>query len=339
LSADVTDSLFLQGALRYENYEDFDSEILFQLAGRLELTDNWNARASIGTGFRAPTPGQQGTVNVSTRLPDGIPVATGLFPAGGPVAQALGATPLKPELSNSFTIGLTGSIGEMDLTVDYYRIDIDDRTNAISTRAVSTDPTSGSAYANYQALDAAGVAGANSIGGVFYFTNAFDSRTEGVDVVATLPLGDSTAISAAINYTENSFESDPSVYLNAENRYDFVNADPQWRGIFTGIQQLGDDLQLIARLQWFGESTNSNSGGSGPGGLRFQTLPDFYQFDLEGQWQINDMFNLSAGARNVFDEYPDEDTISDFCCGRVYSSGTFVPWQGGYYYARLRADF
>ena len=108
--------------------------------------------------------------------------------------------------------------------MDYYRIDIDDRTNAISTRAVSTDPTSGSAYANYQALDAAGVAGANSIGGVFYFTNAFDSRTEGVDVVATLPLGDSTNISAAINYTENSFESDPSVYLNAENRYDFVNA-------------------------------------------------------------------------------------------------------------------
>ena len=234
------------------------------------MTDAWNARASIGTGFRAPTPGQQGTVNVSTRLPDGIPVATGLFPAGGPVAQALGATPLKPELSNSFTIGLTGSIGEMDLTVDYYRIDIDDRTNAISTRAVSTDPTSGSAYANYQALDAAGVAGANSIGGVFYFTNAFDSRTEGVDVVATLPLGDATNISAAINYTENSFESDPSVYLNAENRYDFVNADPQWRGIFTGIQQLGDDLQLIARLQWFGESTNSNSGGSGPDGLRFQ---------------------------------------------------------------------
>ena len=73
----MTDGLFLQGALRYENYEDFDSEILFQLAGRLELTDTWNARASIGTGFRAPTPGQQGTVNVSTRLPDGIPVATG----------------------------------------------------------------------------------------------------------------------------------------------------------------------------------------------------------------------------------------------------------------------
>jgi iron complex outermembrane receptor protein len=338
LNGDVTDNLFLQGAVRYENYEDFDSEVLFQLAGRLMLTDNWNARASIGTGFRAPTPGQQGTVNVSTRLPDGIPIATGLFPAGGPVAQALGASPLKPEKSNNFTIGLTGSVGDLDLTVDYYRIDIDDRTNAISTRAVSTDPTSGDAYANFLALDSAGVAGANTIGGVFYFTNAFDSRTEGFDIVASYPLAENTNLSAAVNYTENSFESDPSNYLNAEGRYDFVNFDPQWRGIFTGTHQLGD-LQLIARLQWFGESTNSNSGGTGPGGLRFQTLPDFYQFDLEGQWQINDMFELSAGARNLFDEYPDRDTIGDYCCGRVYSSGTVVPWQGGYYYARLRADF
>jgi iron complex outermembrane receptor protein len=54
LSGDVTDALFMQGAVRYENYDDFDSEVLFQLAGRLVLTDNWNARASIGTGFQSP---------------------------------------------------------------------------------------------------------------------------------------------------------------------------------------------------------------------------------------------------------------------------------------------
>jgi iron complex outermembrane receptor protein len=341
LSADVTDSLYLQGAVRYENYEDFDSEVLFQLAGRLMLTDNWNARASIGTGFRAPTPGQQGTVNVSTRLPDGFPVASGLFPAGGPVAQALGASALRPETSNNFTIGVTGTLGEMDLTIDYYRIDIDDRTNAISPRNVSTDPTSGAAYQNFLALDGAGVAGANTIGQVQYFTNAFDSRTEGFDIVASIPLewaAGTTNFSAAMNYTENSFETSPAGFLNAEAQYDFVNADPQWRGIFTAMHAV-NDFNIIARLSWFGESTNSNSGGTGPNGLRFQDLPDFYQFDLEGQWQINDMFRLSAGARNLFDEYPDRDTISDFCCGRVYSSGTVVPWQGGYYYARLRADF
>ncbi len=342
LSADVTDQLFLQGAVRYENYDDFDSEVVYQLAGRFEVTDTIALRGSIGTGFRAPTPGQQGTVNVSTRLPNGFPVATGLFPANGPVAAALGATPLRPETSDNYTIGMTAAFGELDLTLDYYRIDIADRTNAISTRDVSTDPTSGDAFANFQALDAAGVAGANSIGGVFYFTNAFDTITEGFDIVASYPIdfGDAgtTTLSAAMNYTTNEFDSDASLFLNAEERFDFVNGDPEWRGIFTGIHNVGD-FNIIARLSWFGESTNSNSGGTGPGGLRFQELPNFFQTDLEAQWQINDMFQLSAGGRNIFDEYPDRDTISDFCCGRIYSSGTVVPWQGGYYYARLRADF
>ena len=52
-----------------------------KLAGLYRLDDTWAFRASLGTGFRAPTPGQQGTTNVSTRLPNGFPVATGLFPA------------------------------------------------------------------------------------------------------------------------------------------------------------------------------------------------------------------------------------------------------------------
>ena len=342
LSADITDNFYGQAAVRYENYDDFDSEVLVQLAGRLAVNDSVNLRASFGTGFRAPTPGQQGTVNVSTRLPNGFPVATGLFPAGGPVAQALGASALRPEKSDNFTLGMTANWGDLDLTLDWYRIDIDDRTNAISTRDVSTDPTSGDAYDNFLALDAAGVAGANSIGGVFYFTNAFDTRTTGVDIVANYPVewGDAgtTTLTAAVNYNKESFESDPSAFLNAENRFDFINGDPNWRGVFTANHSVGA-LNIIGRLSWFGESTNSNTGGTGPDGLRFQDLPDFYQFDLEGQYQINDMFRISAGARNVFDEFPDEDTISDFCCGRIYSSGTVVPWQGGYYYARIRADF
>ncbi|MFK7863782.1 MAG: TonB-dependent receptor plug domain-containing protein, partial [Pseudohongiellaceae bacterium] len=342
ISADITDQLFMQGALRYEDYEDFGSEIVYQIAGRYEINDTFALRGSVGTGFRAPTPGQQGTINVSTRLPDGVPIAQGLFPPGGPVAAALGATGLAPETSQNYTFGFTAALGDLDLTVDYYRIDIDDRTNAISPLTVSTDPTSGSAFANFQALENAGVAGANTIGRVQYFTNAFDSRTEGFDIVASYPLdfGDagSTTLSAAMNYTENSFESDPSQFLNAENQFDFINGDPQWRGIFTAMHNVAD-FNIIARVSWFGEAENSNTGGTRPDGLRVQTLPNFFQTDIEGQWQINDMLRLSVGGRNVFDEFPDRDEISDFCCGRIYSSGTVVPWQGGYYYARLRADF
>jgi iron complex outermembrane receptor protein len=339
LSADVSDNLFLQAAVRYEDYDDFDSELVGKIAGKLNVTDNFGIRASFGTGFRAPTPGQQGTINVSTRLPNGFPVATGLFPAGGPVAQALGAVPLKPELSDNYTLGFTANFGELDFTVDFYRIDIEDRTRAISTRDVSTDPTSGDAYDNYLALSAAGVAGAESIGGVFYFTNAFDTSTQGMDIVATYPLewanAGVTTLTGSLNYNKEQFETDPSAVLNAETQFDFENFEPNWRGVFTARHVI-EDLALIGRLSWYGEYTNSNTGGSP---LRFQTFDDIYFLDLEAQYQINDMFKVSLGGRNLFDEYPETDAISDYCCGRLYSSGTAVDWQGAYYYGRITADF
>jgi len=339
LSADITDNLFLQAATRYEDYDDFGQELVGKLAGRYRFNDNLALRGSVGTGFRAPTPGQQGTTNVSTRLPDGFPIAVGLFPAGGPVAGALGASPLKPELSTNYTLGITGSIADLDVTLDLYRIDLDDRMQAVSTQDVSTDPTSGAAYDNYLALANAGVVGAETIGGVNWFTNAFDTRNQGVDLVATLPVdwGDAgvTRFQVSMNYNKAEYTSEVGPLFNIESQYDFENFDPNFRGVFTANHAIGD-FTIIGRLNWFGESTNSQRSS---GTLDFQDIDDIYMFDLEAQWQINDMFRISAGGRNIFDEYPPRDTISDYCCGRVYSSGTVVPWQGGYYFARLTADF
>ena len=85
----------------------------------IRLTDSVNLRGSVGTGFRAPTPGQQGTTNVSTRLPDGLPVATGLFPALSNVGQALGAEALKPETSVNYSLGLSGNFDELTVNVRF----------------------------------------------------------------------------------------------------------------------------------------------------------------------------------------------------------------------------
>ena len=58
---------------------------------------------------------------------------------------------------------------------------------------------------------------------------------------------------------------------------------------------------------------------------------------------LNENFRVSVGGRNIFDEFPDEidRTVNDndYCCGRVYASGSIVPWQGGYWYLRFNADF
>jgi iron complex outermembrane receptor protein len=337
LSTDVTDNLFLQAAIRYEDYDDFDAETVVKFAGLYRFTDNFALRGSIGTGFRAPTPGQQGTINVSTRLPNGFPVATGLFPAGGPVAQALGASPLAPETSTNYTIGFTTNVGQLDLTVDFYRIDLDDATYAISTRDVSTDPTSGAAYNNYLLLDNAGVAGANSIGGVLYFANGFDVSSKGVDIVASYPLdfgsAGNTNLSMALSYNKKAFESDPSAYRNEEAQFDYVNYNPNLRGVFTAAHVV-NDLSLIARASYWGESENANSGTS-----RRQVQDATWFVDLEAQYQINDTLRIAAGGRNVFDEYPNKGNIGDTCCGRIYESGSVLDWNGSYWFARLTADF
>ena len=334
LSTDISDSLFVQGAIRYEDYDDFDSEVTAKIAAQLDITDTFAMRGSIGTAFRAPTPGQQGTTNVSTRLPNGFPVATGLFPAGGPVARALGAVALEPEKSDNLTLGFVANFGDLDVTVDFYQIDIEDSTNAVSTRDVSTDPTSGDAYQNYLKLDAAGVAGANSIGGVFYFANGFDTTTKGMDIVATYPLTQNTNLTAAINYNDTEFDSDPSAYLNVEDQFDFENLLSDWRGVYTVTHDM-NNLRLLARASYYGEWENSNR-NPWP---NIQKYDATWFIDLEATYQFNDNWRFTLGGRNVGDEYPEKDAISDYCCGRDYASGSYVDWQGAYYYGRVSVDF
>ncbi len=343
ISADLTDALFVQAAIRYEDYSDFGEETVGKLAGLYRFTDAFAVRASVGTGFRAPTPGQQGTTNVSTRLPNGFPVATGLFPASGEVASALGAVPLTAETSTNWTLGFTADIGEMSLTLDYYNIAIDDRFRAISTLDVSPDPTSGSAYDNYLALVNAGVVGAETIGGVFYFQNALDTTTQGFDIVASYPFawanGQDTTVQLAFNWNETEIDADPLDVVNPEDSFDLENAAPNTRWNLTGVHTFNDAWSVMARIRYYGEYENSDN--TDP--LSIQSLDAVAFFDLEANWQLNDNWRFTLGGRNIFDEYPDKtDRIAsdnDFCCGRTYQSSSVVPWQGGYYYGRIRVDF
>lgn len=332
VSTDVSEALFLQGALRYEDYSDFGSELVGKVAFRYTLNDDFNLRGSVGNGFRAPTPGQQGTTNVSTRLPNGLPVATGLFPAISPVGQALGAEALSPEKSLNYTLGVTGSIDALNITLDLYRIELEDRFYAVSTLDVSTDPTSGDAYENYLKLDAAGVAGANSIGGVNYFQNAFDTVTQGVDFVATYTLDD-TVFTSSINFNKTEIDSDASAYLNAEDQFDVENATPDWRSVLSAKHNF-EEFSLLVRANVYGSYENAIDSAA----TNIQKYGSTVFFDVEGNYQLSDGLSIAAGVRNIFDEYPDTDAGDD-CCGNVYWSSNIVDWQGGFYYARLNYVF
>jgi iron complex outermembrane receptor protein len=347
-SADITEDFFGQVAVRFEDYSDFGNETVAKVAGRYRLNDVFALRGSVGTGFRAPTPGQQGTINVATILPFGVPIASGTFPPGGPVAQALGATQLAPETTVNYTLGLTADFDSgLTVTLDWYQIEIDDRTRFVSGRDVSTDPTAGAAFANFQALQAANVAGAETIGEVRFLTNAFDSVTSGVDIVATYPVewsnGQSTVFSAAMNYNDLQAEGDNiGTFLDNEDLFDFENGQPQMRGILSAMHSVGA-WTVTGRASYFGEYENSQEVRNGGPLLGVQTFGAEWFVDLEGAYQINDTFRLSVGGRNIFDEYPDQLNAEigqrDQCCGRIFDSASVLPWQGGYYYTRLNMDF
>lgn len=344
-SADLTDALFVEVAGRFENYSDFGETTNGKIAARWSVTPNINIRGSVGTGFRAPTPGQLATTNVSTRFPAGEPVASGLFPASNPVSQFLGAEELKPEKSTNYSLGATGSFGPLSVTLDLYKIDISDQFYASRSITVTSEIR--------DQLIAAGVPGADTIGAVQFFQNAFDSSTEGVDLVVTY-LADwgatgTTAFTLSSNFNTFSVEqvNIDGLFLE-EDVYDFENGTPNFRTTFTVSHSIGA-YTFLGRANYYGEYSPSQcftgaaaDGYSCPGGLITEDSGSEILFDLEASYAYDDTTKFTIGARNITNEYPyepDYNNLRETGNGRIYRSDSIVDWQGGFVYLKATKSF
>ena len=203
----------------------------------------------------------------------------------------------------------------------------------ISSLPVSTDPDSGAAYTNYLALEAANVSGASGLGAVGWFTSAYDVSVSGYDLVATYPIdwdAGTTELGLTLGYNEREFESDPSAFLNAEAQADYVNYNPNTRMILS-MTHVWSDYVLMLRGSYWGESENYNGG-------TIQVHDPLWMTDAELMY-VGDEITLSFGVRNLFDEYPAKGTVGDTCCGRIYESGSVVPWTGGHYFIKAKREF
>jgi iron complex outermembrane receptor protein len=342
VSADVTDKLLVQAAIRYEDYSDFGSATVGKIAARYYLTDNFAIRGSAGTGFRAPTPGQQFTTNIRTSFPFGVPVNVGLFPPTSPAAAALGAQPLDAEDTVNYTLGFTASVGDLSLTVDWYQIEIEGRVNSVTNRPVSSNPAS-DGFANFQLLVANNVPNPESLGELNWYENSFDTVNTGVDIVATYNYdwgnGHATDFTFAYNYNQQELEGNVSQFFSPFSQFNFEE-NPLRSNTITSATHRFNDFTFVARGRFFGEysvAQRPSSGVSIDGSIfESQTFDPELYIDLEGQYQFNDKLRFTVGARNAFDEYPDEIRLSQLDTrGRIYHSGSPLPWAGGYYYGRV----
>lgn len=333
IEADVTEKLMLGVAGRYEDFSDFGGQSTGKIAARFKITPTLSVRATASTGFRAPTPGQAQTRNVTTGFDPGNPnpISRGTIPASDPIARFFGARPLKPEESDNLSIGIVANpLANLSLTIDAYRIKVKDRIALSGNIDISPQQA--------QELEAAGFAGATSLGTIRFLTNDFDTTTEGVDVVAkyAADLGKLgvTSLAAVYNYNSTSVDRFSPEVITRERALDLEGQLPKHRGSLTLTQQRGP-LSFMIRSSYYGTFADA---GAELDGSTDEFFGSEWLFDIEASYLFKDRYQLAVGGVNVFDNYPDRAVGGQFF-GLIYPDVSPFGFDGGYWYGRLNISF
>jgi iron complex outermembrane recepter protein len=337
VEADLTDRLSAAVAMRFEDYDEFDETFDWKVSGRYQVTDMLALRATANTGFRAPSPGQVNTLNVTTTSDAaGNLIPNGTYPVAHPVAVALGAASLEPEESQSFTVGLVVTPAEQtSITLDYYSIDIDDRLALLSN---TIGP------AEVALLDDAGVADAALLLGsnANFFVNGFDSEITGIDVAVShgFEVGDGNLlVDLRHNWNEQEVTRVTPDTINASRVFDLEHQVPEHNTVVTFDYAWTDRFDALVRLNYY-DGWETTGGLFSPGDASDQhAYGSALLVDLELAMTFMESYRVILGGENIFDELPDdeEDPTSQFL-GVRYALTSPFGFNGGFWYLRLTAE-
>lgn len=337
----VTEDLIASAALRYDDYDGFGDTTNFKVAANYHVNDALNLRGAVSTGFRAPSMQQLFFNNVSTQFvvnDQGELVAQeiGTFRNDSALAQAIGIPALSEEKSTNWSVGAVFTLfEEVNVTVDYYSIDIEDRivvSNALG-RGLSTT------------LDAALLAAGAGAGQ--FFLNGADTETTGIDVVATWNtelVGGSLDLTLAANFTQTDvvdlFTPDGSGLETLSTEQVFSAQDisiiedwqPEDRISLSGLYVI-DDFKVNLSFNRYGEYTITDGD--------VQTYGAEVLTDLRVEYALNEEVSFNIGANNLFDVTPDINQIGNTRSGTIVdaSGNVVVSSPGVFTYSRRSAPF
>jgi len=350
LDADLSDMFNVQVAGRYEHFSDFGDTVNGKVAARFEPVDGLALRGSVSTGFRAPGMAQQFFSTTSTVNLTGVGlVEVGTFPVGSPIAVALGAQPLEPEKSLNFGGGVVFTmVPGLNVTVDYYRIKIKDRITL-------TENLQGADV--QQILEDAGVPGSSAR----FFINGIDTRTQGLDVVASYRLPDmgigKLTLTAGYNLNDTKitdrrtfsgftagrlFARAESLRLTDGQPSNKLNVGLDWESGPAGLTLRGNRYGSVFIPGPSGDIAIAK--GDAPGDI---TLSPKWVVDLEARFRPVEAVQLAVGANNLLDEYPDRmpyGVVGGYDYGLnnaylPYSSFSPFGFSGRFVYGRVSVDF
>lgn len=331
----LTDQLTVQGALRVEDYSDFGDNQTGKLSARYDFTPSFALRGSISTGFRAPSLQQSFYTATASVIQSGQVVETGTFPATSTIARILGAEPLDAETSTNYALGAVVRLGGFDLTIDAYRIVIEDQIALSENINRTFSPQVASL------LDPLGIQAAR------FFINGVETETQGVDIVARYRLDTESAGDFAFTVAANFNEVDVKRFPTSTSVLDPAPTLFNRQRILT-FEEGTPDTKVASSLDWdLGPWTASAratyyASVTQPGTTAASdySTGDKTVVDLSGSYQFTDRVGLTLGVDNVFDEYPDF-TPASLNSNGVLGFPFYSPFgfNGRYAYARLSLNW
>lgn len=344
VESQLTDRWLVDLAGRFERYSDAGSTTTGKFSSILRLLDWLRIRGSASTGFRAPSLQQEFFSTTSSNIISVLgvlqPVEIKTFQVGDPVARALGSTPLRPEKSVNYTVGLTLTPFEkFTMSADYYYLTVKDRV-VLSSNFATT------AVANFLATQ-----GYPGVGGGRYFTNGVDMRVRGIDVTArhklNLPSGHTLTLVGAYNFNDIALtfiKPTPANILaltggtpifDRQNILRFERGTPRDKYSLSATYAAGKRHSLTVREVRYGKCLQP-----GITAATDQELSPKWLTDVELNFRLNAHVSLALGASNVFNVYPDKSSPAVNTTG-LNQYSVFSPFgrTGGFYFTRVDVKF
>ncbi len=338
LETNFTEKLSASAAVRHEDYSDFGSNVSGSLSARYDFTPQVAVRGSISNGFRAPSLAQQNFTYTSSQLIGSTIQEAGTFAANSQVAKLLGAEDLKAEKSRNYSLGLVlEPTDNLTVTADFYRIDIRDRISLSSNLVLNN------AAINY--LQANGVGNINYTS-ARYFTNATNTSTNGIDLVANYryQLDNGLRWSSTLGYNYNRTKvtdvKDNPAILN-QLGVNLVRVDRRERLGLLGDTTprhkltLGNDLSfgnwvLHSNLTRYGSFTSYQADA-----VNDQTFKAAWLLDLAADYKLK-QWTFTVGGDNVTDKYPEKLSAYANSGGNLaYSTYSPYGYSGAFYYGKV----
>ncbi|QJD99574.1 TonB-dependent receptor [Massilia forsythiae] len=306
LEHNLTKELLLGAAVRWEKYSDFGSTTTGKLSLRYDPSKTVGLRGTVSTGFRAPSVQQKFYSSVSTNL-NGAGVLTETLTAreGSAVTRAFGIPNLKEETSKNASVGLVlRPLPNFSLTADLWGIDIDDRIVFSSNIA----PESG-ACITAAACPVKAILDPLKVGQAQFFTNAIDTRTRGLDIVAehtTRWTGSTLVLSGQFDFNRTKVKNRHSLspVLSGAQLFDDAQVTLIERGQPRQHHVLSADYTTgpwngNLRANYYGEVQ-----GQGFTAPFVQTWGAKWILDATARYSFSKSTSVSVGANNLFNTFP-----------------------------------